>query len=458
MTIEPQYLIALIPLTIIGGWRWGTWVVKVVFASRYAPIRGSVPELTTTVVTPVYDEDPDDFMSAVRSWAAGGADEIVAVIDHSDVDCIERYRAYADEHNAAELIVTETPGKRPALRDGTQAASGDIVALVDSDVHWREDTLEHLLVSFNDENVGGVTPKQIVKDRDTLARIIYECQMRLQFAFDYPALAHVSSALSCLSGRTAVYRAEAIQPVIDDLCHETFLKKDVISGDDKFLTRAVQENGWDVWYQSSAVIDIGAAPDMHTLVKQTIRWTRNTIRSDLTSFYEGWVFRGENRWLAYYQLDRFVATFAILLAPLYFIWSLANGWTVVALAVLGWWMLSRTIKISPFLSAYPTRIWVVPVYTLASFFMSPIRLYALFSANTQGWLTRGSDSRYGLNQLRQKAVTGVSVLLTGVTIGMFVFAAISLRYAGQSAVVGDLVTGLGEYWVRELSGVFSVGF
>lgn len=444
MTIDLALLAALVPLTLIGLWRWSSWLGKVLLSYRYTPSRGEPVPATTSVVTPVYDEDPDGFMTAVRSWVAAGADEIVAVIDHSDTACIERFGTFASDREDARMIVTETPGKRPALRDGVHAATGEIIALVDSDVKWREDTLEEILIAFQDESVGGVTPKQVVDRQDTIARIIYECQMRLQFAFDYPALSYISRSLSCLSGRTAVYRAEALEPVIDDLCRETFLGKDVISGDDKFLTRAVQNAGWDVWYQSSAVIDIGAEPDVRTLLKQTIRWTRNTIRSDLKSFSERWVLRPGNRWLAYYQVDRFVATFAILLAPLYFVWSVSNGWLAVALLVLGWWLFSRTIKIVPFLSVYPRRFWVVPIYTLQSFVMSPVRLYALFSANTQGWLTRGSDSRYDLDQLRQKAVTSLSVLLTTLTVGGFVFLVIRLRYVSRPLVDERGVVGLLE--------------
>lgn len=422
-------LFVFIPLAVIGLWRWGVWLAKVAVARRYEPVdtaSDAVDELTVSAVTPVYMEDPDEFTAAVRSWIEAGADEVIAVIDHTDTDCIEAFKSLSTADDRLKLHVTETPGKRPALRDGAQQAEGDLIALIDSDVKWRPETLAELRKPFADSSIGAVTPKQIVAKQDTFARVLYECQMRLQFAIDYPALSYLGRSLSCLSGRTAIYRREALLPVINDLCEETFLGKPVISGDDKFLTRAVQANEWDIWYQSSAVIDIGAAADMRTLFSQTIRWTRNTIRSDLVSFVEGWVW--SRRWLTYYTIDRFIATFAILLAPLYFAWSVASALYLAAGAILLWWTISRTMKLYPFLLTYPRRLWVVPFYTLSSFVMSPVRLYAFFSSNKQGWLTRGDDSRYGLSQLRQRAITTAAGAMTALTIGGFSYLVLVFRY------------------------------
>ncbi|MEY7850767.1 glycosyltransferase [Natrarchaeobius sp. A-rgal3] len=418
--------ITFLPLALVGIWRWSVWAGKALVAQRYNPYDGEVPDLTVSVVVPVYRADPDDFMETVRTWLESDPHEIIAVIDEGDEEIIERYGALEAEYDNVLGFVTSKPGKRPALQDGVHWASGDLIALVDDDVKWREDTMAEFCKPFADPDVGAVSPKQVVQDQSTLPQKLYEVQMRLQFAIDYPALSKVSRSLSCVSGRTAVYRREALAPAIEELTEETFFGKEVISGDDKFLTRAVQANGWDAVYQSTSVIDIGAAPGLRTFLSQTVRWTRNTIRSDLKAMYEGWVFRRKG--LAYYNFDRFVATFAIIIAPLYFSVSLAAGLYVAALVIFCWWMLSRTVKMYPYITMYWRGFSLVPLYTFGSFAMAPVYLYALFSANTQGWLTRGDDSRFGFDGLRRRLITSLSLALVFATLAGYVLLLLTVRY------------------------------
>lgn len=422
----PTGYLTYLPLALVGLWRWSVWIGKVLLARRYSPFDGEAPDLSVSIVTPVYRADPADFMETVRTWDATDPHEIIAVIDEGDTDVIRLFRWFAEGRDDVSCVVTPKPGKRPALRDGATIASGDLIALVDDDVHWRVDTKDEFIKPFVDPDVGAVSPKQVVQDQSFLTQKLYEVQMRLQFAIDYRALSHVSRSLSCVSGRTAVYRREALLPVIDDLTEERFLGKPVISGDDKFLTRAVQATGWDAVYQSTSVIDIGAVPIPGEFLDQTIRWTRNTIRSDLKAMTEGWVFR--RKWLAYYNIDRFISAFAILMAPLYFSLSAARGAWVIAAVILCWWLVSRSAKMYPYLHEYPRGFWLVPFYTVGAFLMSPVYLYALFSANTQGWLTRGDDSRFGFDELRRQLVTAASVALVLVTMTAYIALLLIVKY------------------------------
>ncbi|PSQ06089.1 hypothetical protein BRC97_06830 [Halobacteriales archaeon QS_6_71_20] len=423
-------VLTYLPIALIGVWRWSVWLGKLCVALLYSPYTATeeqeVNEFDVSVVVPVYRPDVDTFMAAVRSWMATDPYEMIAVIDEGDTEAIRRFRGFAEDKDDVSCVVTPKPGKRPALVDGAKLTSGDVIALVDDDVRWRADTKREFLKPFLESTIGAVSPKQEVNQQITVPQKLYEIQMRLQFAIDYPALSHLSRSLSCVSGRTAVYRRTALLPVIDGLTEETFLGKNVISGDDKHLTRAIQASGWDAVYQSTSVIDIGAVPDAGRFFGQTVRWTRNTIRSDIKAFSEGWIF--ERRWLAYYNLDRFVGTFAILMAPLYFSLSLAQSMFVISGAILIWWFVSRSFKMSPFLYKYPKQIYYVPLYTLSSFLRSPIYLYALYSANTQGWLTRGDDSRFGFDRLRQKAVTTFSVVLAVITVVGYIYLLLLVKY------------------------------
>jgi len=81
----------------------------------------------------------------------------------------------------AKLIVTEKPGKRPALADGIRAAEGEIIALVDSDVVWSKSVLIEALRPFADPKVGGTAVRQNILKPQTLAQNIFDIQLDLRF-------------------------------------------------------------------------------------------------------------------------------------------------------------------------------------------------------------------------------------------------------------------------------------
>lgn len=398
--------LVLVTLGIVGIWRWGLWLARSLAGwLLYEPVDEDPPDLEVSVLVPVYQEDPEGFADALASWARNDPTEIIAVIDESDEACIEVFEEFAAENDAARLVVTDVPGKRAALRRGIREATRDVVALVDSDVRWRRRTKREFLRPFADPDVGGVAPRQIVIEQETLAQRLYEATQRVRFATDMPALSALAGKLSVVSGRTAVYRREAVLDAVENIERETFRHQMVISGEDKFLTRSVNAAGWETRYQSTSVVDIGSARSLSTLFRQVIRWRRNSIRSDLRSLGSRWAY--DRPALAYFMADRFVAPFAALLAPVYMLKLLLAGagvvpapltpvgpWLLAGL-LLVWWLVSRAIKLNPYLRRYG-RFDVVPPYVGWTFAMIPVQLYGMATATNQGWLTRGEDGRYGL--------------------------------------------------------------
>src|SRR5215216_5868516 len=135
----------LIPIGMLGVFRWMMWLAKRIPALFYSPIENDY-DTTATIVTPVYMEDPDLFRRALDSWIANAPDRIIAVVDVTDVTCMEIARAYPE----VEVIPFATPGKRPALAAGVAAATTELVVLVDSDVIWEPDVLAKLKMPFAD--------------------------------------------------------------------------------------------------------------------------------------------------------------------------------------------------------------------------------------------------------------------------------------------------------------------
>lgn len=387
------FIVALgipLPIGIIGGWRWGVWMLRRIVGIWYKPTPPNGYTATTAVITPVYNEDPELFRAALRSWAANGPNEIIAVIDHTDKRCVEQFKEFeaeiANQPIILKMLITHTPGKRPALADGILAATSDVVFLVDSDTIWDQGLLPIALAPFIEPEVGGVTMRQRVWQPHSTAQRIFDVYLDIRYIEEIRFLTAFGDAVTCLSGRTAVYRRFVALTALEDLMEETFWGRPVISGDDKALTLAVQSRGWKVRYQENACVYTPGATVMKIFLKQRLRWARNSWRADLKALGSRWAWR--KPFLAFHLMDRMLQPLTTLVAPLFLIFTLFKGHWGAALFVVSWWFFSRAIKISPHLRHHWLNIRVLPWYVGFNYWSAVMKIYAFFTMNTQGWITR----------------------------------------------------------------------
>lgn len=386
-------IVLYLPLGLIGLWRWSIWFIKRITGLWYrqTPVRlGYCP--TLSVVTPVYNEDPILFRRALNSWKSNEVDEIIAVIDKSDTLCVEVFKDFAEKFSGAKLIVTPKQGKRLALADGIKVASGEIIALADSDTVWDPNIRATMVAPFVDERVGGVTTRQDVLAPKTLAQRLFNIHLDQRYLDEMTYLAVAGNALTCLSGRTAVYRREALLSVLPGMENEKFMGVPCISGEDKCLTRLVQANGWHMRYQRNIRVFTTGAVSMRTFLKQQIRWIRNSWRSDLKSLGSWCLWRNE-KVLALHMVDRIIVPFTLLIGPIYLVLSIyRHNWIAVAVLVV-WWHLSRGLKLYSHLRQHPRNILIIPSYIVMSYVLAVLKIYAFFTIRRQGWITRWDTTR-----------------------------------------------------------------
>jgi len=381
-----------IPLGIVGLTRWFIWLAKKAVGFSYAPTEPNGKNFTFSVVAAVYNEDPVFFKKALNSWKQDYPNEIIAVIDHSDKSSIRIFKEFSQTFKNARLIVTKTPGKRPALADGIKAARGEIIALVDSDTVWEENMRFKIMAPFADPSVGGISTRQEVSDANTISRKLFNIQLSNRYFNEYPFLARTGDALSCLSGRTAIYRRKAIMSIVDEMLNEKFMGKKCISGEDKALTNLVQSRGWKTRYVNNAVVKTFGAADIWTYIKQQIRWARNSWRADIKLLKSKWVWQRE-KILAVYIIDRFIQPFLLLLGPIYFARAIIYQDWIIAGVLFSWWMISRTVKIYRHLINNFSDIAVIPIYVVMTYAFAVVKIYALLTINKQGWITRWDKKR-----------------------------------------------------------------
>ena len=375
----------LVPIGILGAFRWFMWLVKRLPALFYRPIDNDY-DCTATIVTPVYNEDPKLFRMAIESWIANRPDRIIAVIDVTDTECMAIARSYPE----IKVLPIDIPGKRPALAAGVDATRTDIVVLVDSDVIWEGDVLQKIKMPFADPQIGGVGTRQNMYPTDgrrpTVWERIADIYLDIRYADEVPATTRWGRAVSCLSGRTAAYRTRLLQSMRGAFLSETFLGTPCMSGDDKRYTCLILQRGYNTWNQLNARVYSTFKPDFRGFVNQRIRWSRNSFRSDLRALWQGWVWRYP--YLAIMLIDKTVAPFTLLLGPIVLAVSIFVGnWSLVA-ALLIWWIVSRTFKIIPHLRRRPADLLIMPLYIAITYYMSLVKTYALCTLTQHKWLTR----------------------------------------------------------------------
>jgi hyaluronan synthase len=377
-----NWLLVYIPLGTLGFVRWLSWVLRQIPAMLYRPIVNDHRQ-RLTVVVPVYQEDPAVFADALRSWVANDVDEIICVIDETDA----RLAGIAQQCPNVRVIVTDVPGKRDALRRGWEAARTPLVALVDSDTIWAADVAELMCMPFADPSVGGVTARQNVSDPRTVWQHLNDMYLDYRYSHELPSQSAAGRALSCLSGRTAVYRRELLLRMSERFMTETFWGVPCLSGDDKRLSMLLLEDDYATVLQRSARVWSQFPADARTFFKQRLRWSRNTWRSDLRTLSSRWVWR--RPFLAYWMLDKAIGGFTLLAAPAFMSVALLNRHFAVAGILAAWWMFSRSAKLLYHLERRPRHlVTMMPIYIGISFVMSAIKIVALLSIRRQRWLTR----------------------------------------------------------------------
>jgi hyaluronan synthase len=369
---------------------WLLWAVKTLAARRYHPWVGAVPNLTTTVIVPVFNEPEAVFRRALASVVANLPTEIIVVVDGGDADVAR----IASDYSNRVLRIAKV-GKRQAIAAGLAASTegADVVVVLDSDTIWEPGALEEMLKPFADPRVGGVTPRQAIFDVGSNAvRRFADWLEDLRYHLTVPAQSAFGQ-VGCLAGRTIAYRRQAFEPAVERLVGQNVFGVPLHVGDDRVLTNELLRSGWRTVYQSTALVTTDAPSDWQTFWKQQLRWGRSSQRE--TFLCLRWLWRKPFAFLCF-------ATDIVTPFALYAVMALAAAHAVsgvggatglqlpveLLLGYLGMLVSIGIRQISHF-RRVPEDAYRLPVFVLAlTFFMVPIRIASFATMLHQGWGSR----------------------------------------------------------------------
>nr|WP_210732421.1 glycosyltransferase family 2 protein [Cellulomonas denverensis] len=387
---------------VFSGLVWALWLIKVGLSRRYRPYLEDHHE-STSVVVPVVDEPLDLFRDVLHRVTEQQPDEVIVVINGKpNPGLVEVCEEFAP---LVRWVHTPIPGKRNAVKIGTELSRYDITVLVDSDTVWTPGTLRELVKPFADPKIGGVTTRQRILEptRSWITRWA-DWLENSRSLYSMPAQS-VLGQVGCLPGRTIAFRRTILTRVMDDFMTQRFMGVFLEVSDDRTLTNLTLKAGYRTVYQHTSLVYTDAPLEVRKLFKQQLRWARGSQYNTLRML--PWML-GHAPILAVFFLADIVLPFLLVGTIVGWVYRAVSGTGVnLYQAVLeaygahaGWFwvialmvtssVLSMAIRQIRHLQEVPGDFFRLPVFIVVStFFLMPVRLLGfLRMAHASGWGTR----------------------------------------------------------------------
>jgi len=231
------------------------------------PVR---PEITepVSVIVPAYNEAVG-IEAAVRSIVASTHPVEVIVVDDGSTDGTAGI-VEALGLPGVTVIRKENGGKPSALNAGLDAASHELVVMVDGDTVFEPDTVRALIQPFADPRVGAISGNTKVANRGGILGAWQHIEYVVGFNLDR-RLFDVAECMPTVPGAIGAFRRDAllrVGGVSDDTLAE-----------DTDLTMSLCRDGWRVVYQDDARAWTEAPATLGALWRQRYRWCYGTLQA-----------------------------------------------------------------------------------------------------------------------------------------------------------------------------------
>ncbi|KAJ7430960.1 glycosyltransferase family 2 protein [Mycena galericulata] len=306
------------------------------------------------------------------------AAEDVTIIFKEAARMLKELQALANAVDPERIRVLTVPfaNKRLQMSHSIKTTTTDIIVFADDDAIWPPTLLPYVLACFEDQKVGTSQRVQPAGNRMTVWEVLAAFCLTLR-NIETSSSTHIDGALPCLSGRTAAaaaYRAIILKDpeFIHGFTHDFWVGKHQLnSGDDKSLTRWMVSHGRSTCYPEAELLST-MKPNWRFL-KQILRWTRNTWRSELRSLFMERYIWTTHPYVAYTMVDKLFKPFTLLIGPSTI--PVTDGGYH-----LPWWSVlfaTRTAKLLPHLRHQPQDVTHVPAYILFGYHFAIMKLHAL---------------------------------------------------------------------------------
>lgn len=195
--------------------------------------------------------------------------EVVVVDDGSLDNTSSVFRESFAANPRVKLFRVANGGKAKALNFGITQARGEIVVALDADTHFNPDTISRLVRWFADPSVAAVAGNAKVGNRINMVTRWQALEYIVAQNLERRALAALGT-LTVVPGAVGAWRKTAIQKV-GGFQTQTL-------AEDQDLTIALQQAGYRVHFDPSAIAWTEAPTTFRGLAKQRFRWAYGTLQ------------------------------------------------------------------------------------------------------------------------------------------------------------------------------------
>lgn len=335
--------------------------------------------------------------------------EIIVVNDGSTDRTAEELERAKRDFNIKVISLEKNMGKRKAIAAGFRQASGDIIAIMDSDTFLTRDALYNAVQYFSDMTVGAVCGQGRVYNKDE--NILTKMQDAWYYGMFnvFKACESVFGMVTCCSGILSLYRRDAIERIIDHWSTEKFLGTELKVGDDRaltnyvlkpgiiqaedaddrLLTSYVSKRGWRVVYAKNAIAYTIVPSTLGKFIKQQIRWKKGWLRGNLYALTFMWRKHPFGAFLYYLNL---ILTFLtpVIIARIIYLCIFCAAYKFALIYLVGITYIGICYSLYQIATdKSKSGIWRIPFQLSYHLIISPgLSIYAWLTIKKESWMTR----------------------------------------------------------------------
>ncbi|MFH1325819.1 MAG: glycosyltransferase [archaeon] len=226
-------------------------------------------EYSVSVLIPAFNEEKSirETVESVLKADYKNVIEVIVINDGSKDGTLKIAKELEKKYSKVKVLNKKNSGKADSLNQATKIAKGEIIAVVDADSYPDFHAISSMMGYFDDEKIGAVTTRIIVKNRDNF--------MEKMQAIEYKVIAFTRRLLGFLDsiyvtpGPMALYRKSAL--------------KKINGFDRKNMTEDIEAT-WHLIHDGYK-IKMSFASKSTTIVPETlVKWIKQRIRWNIGGY------------------------------------------------------------------------------------------------------------------------------------------------------------------------------
>ena len=224
---------------------------------------------STSILIPTYNEEKTILHKLNNLAKQTFSFSEIIVIDGASTDStvklVEEF-SRSSELNLKVIREKERAGKATSLNKGFKHCNGEIVVISDSDAVWENDALGKAIYNFKDENVGAVTGRQILLNKDQNLATKVESSYRNMYEIIRVGESVLDST-PIFHGEISCFRRKLISEIDKSSM-----------ADDSELAILVRKKGYRTIYDPSVIFYEYAPPSFKSRLIQKMRRGQGLIK------------------------------------------------------------------------------------------------------------------------------------------------------------------------------------